>query len=163
MSLLSIGIIEVKGLANAIKVADNCVKSAYVNLIGYESSHGSGMMIIKLEGDVSSVTAAIESAGRFNEIYSKKIIPRPSDEIECLIKNNNTTGCEKTIEKQNVEIVEAEDVKIEELETATEEKEFRVKVEEKYTCNLCKDPKCSRRKGELRINCIHYMDKKYKK
>ena len=31
-----------------------------------------------------------------------------------------------------------------------------------YTCNICKDPKCPRQKGDLRIYCIHYKENKDK-
>ena len=31
-------------------------------------------------------------------------------------------------------------------------------TEQKYTCNMCKDPQCPRKKGEPRVNCIHYEE-----
>ena len=31
-------------------------------------------------------------------------------------------------------------------------------TEVEYTCNLCKDPKCPRQKGDLKTTCIHYED-----
>ena len=45
MSQLAIGMIETVGLAAAIEAADVCVKSANVNLIGYELSRGNGMAV----------------------------------------------------------------------------------------------------------------------
>lgn len=201
MSQLSIGIIEVIGLSSAIKLADVCVKSANVNLIGYELSQGNGMVVIKIEGDVGAVTAAIQASSNVGKVYSKKVIPRPGDGIECLIKNNNTVGYDdkdkntdddtsvliidddiKEIETINEEIEEESNEEIEEVEDDEANKEIKeieinenTKEEEinnieennpnedysneKYTCNLCKDPKCPREKGDLRVNCIHHEDK----
>lgn len=177
MSQLAVGIIEVIGLSSAIEIADICVKSANVTLIGYELSKGNGMVAIKIEGDVGAVTAAIQASSKVGKVYSKKVIPRPGDGIECLIKNRNTVGHEDiykdTDNDKNVLIIN-EDVKkinkeIEEKETNENAKEEINKIEEsnvkegisneKYTCNLCKDPKCPREKGDLRVNCIHYDDK----
>lgn len=194
MSQLSIGIIEVIGLSSAIELADVCVKSANVNLIGYELSQGNGMVVIKIEGDVGAVTAAVQASSNVGKVYSKKIIPRPGEGIECLIKNNNTVGYydkdKNTDDDTNVLIID-DDIK--EIETINEEIEEEVEDDEtnkeikeieinentkeeeinnieennpnednskeKYTCNLCKDPKCPREKGDLRVNCIHHEDK----
>lgn len=197
MSQLSIGIIEVIGLSSAIELADVCVKSANVNLIGYELSQGNGMVVIKIEGDVGAVTAAIQASSNVGKVYSKKVIPRPGEGIECLIKNNNTVGYDdkdkntdddtnvliidddiKEIETINEEIEESNEY-IEEVEDDEANKEIRINEntkeeeinnieennpneddsKEKYTCNLCKDPKCPREKGDLRVNCIHHEDK----
>lgn len=179
MLRLAIGIIEVIGLSSAIEVADICLKSANITLIGYELSKGNGMVVIKIEGDVGAVTAAIQASSKVGKIYSKKIIPRPDDGIECLIKNSNTIGYQdidkNTDNDKNVLIIN-EDVKEKEINKGIEEKETNEntkeeinKIEEsnvkedvsneKYTCNLCKDPKCPRVKGDLRVNCIHYDDK----
>ena len=62
MSQLAIGIIETIGLAACIEAADVCVKSANVNLIGYELSKGGGMATLKIEGNVGAVKAAIEAS-----------------------------------------------------------------------------------------------------
>lgn len=188
MSLLSIGIIEVVGLSNAIKIADDCVKSADVNLIGYELSKGGGLVVIKIEGDISSVKAAIEYCTRFSKVYSKKIIPRPDEGIDHLIKNKETIGYNDINDTENPLIQANQTEELEEINkqmehTQQEGQEKDVELEqdykyqedtgqeteqidkideekvEKYTCNLCKDPKCPRVKGDLRVNCIHYADK----
>lgn len=198
MLRLSIGIIEVIGLASAIEVADICVKSANVTLIGYELSQGNGMVLIKIEGDVGAVTAAIQASSRVGKVLSKKVIPRPGDGIECLIKNKNTVGYEDINKNTDEEVQENEinkeveekeideEVKDKEVDEEVEQKEVNEEVkenevnenrkdeeinkivendlkedasDEKYTCNLCKDPKCPREKGDLRVNCIHHDDK----
>ncbi len=171
MSQLAVGVIEVIGLSSAIELADVCVKSANVNLIGYELSQGNGMVVIKIEGDVGAVNAAIQASSNLGKVYSKKVIPRLGDGIECLIKNKNTVGyrdIEKNTDDDKALLKINEEKKDKEVDENTKEEEI-VSIEEnnlneddsdeKYTCNLCKDPKCPREKGDLRVNCIHYEDK----
>lgn len=138
MSKLSLGIIETVGLAAGIEAADVCVKSANVTLIGYELSKGNGMVVVKIEGDVGAVKAAIEAAksavNKITSVWSSKVIPRPSEDIEPLIMNKETVGY----------------VQVEEVEPVILEKT----TDEAYTCNICKDPKCPRKKGELKSICI---------
>ncbi len=102
MSELSLGIIEIVGLAAAIEAADICLKTANVSLVGYELTKGDGMAVIKIEGNVGAVKAAIEaakiSAMKVNKVVSFKIIPRPSEQIKLLIRNNDTVGYENKIE-----------------------------------------------------------------
>lgn len=137
MSQLSLGIIETVGLAAAVEAADVCVKSADVELIGYELTKGGGMTVIKIEGDVGAVKAAVEaakiSAGKINKVVSAQVIPRPSSQIDFLIRSRDTVNSGGNTEKHE-------------------------KMEKEYTCNICTDPKCPRRKGELRNTCIHYKD-----
>ena len=186
MSQLAIGIIETIGLVACIEAADVCVKSANVNLIGYELSKGGGMATLKIEGNVGAVKAAIEAsvvaANKISKVLSYKIIPRPSKEIDILINNKETIGYkeiqidnqskenvdlynedDKELVKdivENVKIVNLEDdlnyIKSEELGNTIEENNLNNK--ENYTCNLCKDPECKRQKGELKNSCIHYNE-----
>lgn len=56
---------------------------------------------------------------------------------------------------------------VSDVELVTEDKEPQEianeeVVDETYTCNLCKDPKCSRKKGEPRKACMHYEELKNK-
>lgn len=57
----ALGLIEVHGYLGAIAAADTALKVANVKLIGYEIVKG-GLVTVKLEGDVSSVKAAVEAA-----------------------------------------------------------------------------------------------------
>ena len=92
----SIGLIETVGLAAGIVAADTAVKSANVEIIGYELSRGNGMTVIKIQGDVGAVKAAVESAvaaaSQVSQVYSKLVIPRPSESLEMLMVNENTVG-----------------------------------------------------------------------
>lgn len=186
MSQLAIGIIETIGLAACIEAADVCVKSANVNLIGYELSKGGGMATLKIEGNVGAVKAAVEAsvvaANKISKVFSYKIIPRPGKEIDILINNKETIGYKEIqIDNQskenedsyseddkelikdiveNVKIVNLEEdlnyIKSKELEKTIKENNLNNK--EDYTCNLCKDPECKRQKGELKNSCIHYNE-----
>lgn len=178
MSQLAIGIIETIGLAAAIEAADVCLKSANVSLIGYELTRGNGMTVVKIEGNVGAVKAAIEAASvavnKVSKVYSQKVIPRPSDSIELLVRNENTVGYENlNIISDEVEEIEEEietsqndESILEDNKEEDESENIELKddsnLENSYTCNLCKDPKCPRVKGDLRSECIHYDEKKEK-
>lgn len=78
----SLGLVEVKGLCSAIETADAMVKAANVQLVELEAARGSGMMTIKVIGDVGAVKAAVE-AGRATamacgDLVSVDVIARPS-------------------------------------------------------------------------------------
>lgn len=190
----SLGIIETIGLAPGIVAADICLKSANVKLVGYELTRGSGMVVIKIEGDVSAVTSAVQAAKaeliKYKAIYSTKVIARPAEGIEFLTRNKDTVGynliVEEEVEQEEVrELVPEEDEKSDEVEKPEEDekpgeeepedgksdeeepqegdilKEDKdIRSEEIITCNLCHDPKCPRKKGDLRQNCIHFNDEK---
>lgn len=215
MSKLAIGMIETMGLAAGIEAADICLKAANINLVGYEFAKGSGMTVIKIEGNVGTVKAAISAAtaalGKLGKVHTKMVIPRPSDSIDMLIRNESTVGYEDEKEeipqvKQNNPPSDKEDNSNRDKADESEQKDENDKnlnnqdldegqiIEDKnnevtvqdessqesdedsdynnqdlseetskgYTCNICKDPKCPRQKGDLRIYCIHYKENKDK-
>lgn len=96
MSQKSLGIIETIGLAAAVEAADAAVKSAAVELVGYELTKGSGMTVVKVEGNVGAVKAAIDAAAiasaRVGTVVSTKVIARPSEQIGILVRNPDTVG-----------------------------------------------------------------------
>lgn len=57
-----VGLIEAKGLAAAIEMADTAVKAANVKLIGYEYAGSDAKIVVKIEGNVGAVQAAIHAA-----------------------------------------------------------------------------------------------------
>lgn len=81
----ALGMVEVKGLASAIAVADIMVKTANVRLIGAERARGHGWTTIKVTGDVGAVTAAVsagkQKAEECNGFVSSKVIPRPVQDV----------------------------------------------------------------------------------
>lgn len=104
----ALGIIETVGLAAAIEAADTAVKSANVKLIGYELTKGDGMATVKIEGDVGAVKAGIESAKSSAALVSKvigfRVIPRPSDDLESLIRNKETVGYAEVIVENTADL-----------------------------------------------------------
>jgi microcompartment protein CcmL/EutN len=57
-----VGFIEAVGMASAMEAADAAVKSANVKLLGYEYSGGKARIVVKIEGNVGAVKAAIAAA-----------------------------------------------------------------------------------------------------
>lgn len=204
ISKKALGLIETVGLAAATEAADQAVKSANVELVGYELSKGGGMVTVKIVGDVGAVKAAVQaavhSAGVISKVVSAKVIARPSPQIEPMVLSPETVGSgvakvkevpiapkqeEEEPEKQALTSEEAqtEETKIEEeaeseaeeepqesseKEVTPEEKAsaesnitqiMQVKEKKNPTCNLCKDVKCTRKKGEPKSHCIHEKSK----
>ncbi|MDO4975947.1 MAG: BMC domain-containing protein [Eubacteriales bacterium] len=58
----SVGFIEAIGLASAIEAADTAVKAANVTLLGYEYSGYDARIVVKIEGKIGDVKAAIAAA-----------------------------------------------------------------------------------------------------
>lgn len=105
----AIGLIETRGLVTAIEAADAMTKSADVKII--EKTYvGGGLVTIVITGDVGAVKAAIEagsaSVKQINEefLISEHVIPRPHEELECIVGNttkNEVEENEVTIEEEN--------------------------------------------------------------
>lgn len=92
----SLGLIEVRGLVTAVEAADAAVKSADVELVGYEKTNGMGWITVKLLGDVSAIEAAIAAsraaAERVGEVISTCVIARLGDGVESVIESGDTVG-----------------------------------------------------------------------
>ncbi|PRR85734.1 BMC domain-containing protein [Clostridium luticellarii] len=111
----ALGIIETIGMAAAIEAADSCVKSANVTLIGYELTRGSGLVTIKIEGNVGAVKAAINaakvSAGKVNKVYSSLVIPRPAKDLDSIIESKETVGLEENGKEAKKEVTVSDEEK----------------------------------------------------
>lgn len=96
MIQMSLGLIETIGLVAAVEAADAAVKSANVRLVGYERAKGSGMITVKIEGEVGAVKAAVSaaaaSAAKVGKVVSTLVIARPSGELEGMIRSSDTVG-----------------------------------------------------------------------
>lgn len=96
MSNLSLGTIEVFGLPAAVEAADVACKTANVQLIGYETTDGMGMVAVKIEGSVSAVQAAVAAASaaaaRVSKVFATSIIARPSEQLEPVVMTAATVG-----------------------------------------------------------------------
>ncbi|PID85583.1 MAG: microcompartment protein [Chloroflexi bacterium] len=87
----ALGLIETIGLVGAIEAADAAVKAADIVLLGYENTRGAGKITVKMAGHVGAVkagvAAGVAAAARVGQVYGQRVIPRPHDEIDALIRN----------------------------------------------------------------------------
>ena len=88
MARQALGIIETRGLIGLIEAADVALKTADVQLVGYEKIEG-GLVSVTMRGDVASVKAATDAgaaaANRVGELISVHVIPAPHSEVEDLM------------------------------------------------------------------------------
>ncbi|SRV35145.1 propanediol utilization polyhedral bodies protein [Shigella sonnei] len=134
----ALGLVETKGLVGAIEAADAMVKSANVQLVGYEKI-GSGLITVMVRGDVGAVKAAVDAgsatgasfAGQRNGLVAHKVIARPGDGI----LPHTTEALTVTVE--------------------TSKTPATTVTSEIISCNLCLDPACQRQKGEPRSLCLY--------
>lgn len=154
----ALGLMETVGLAAAIEAADAAVKSANVTLIGIELTKGDGMVVVKIEGDVGAVKAAVEAgtqaAMKVSRVFSTKVIPRPAPDLDLMVFSKETKGYSSS-EKQGQTEVFQSDISEEEKEV-TMVQTPEADSEREGECNYCQDPACPRRKGDPRDWCIHH-------
>ena len=85
----SIGVLETRGFTPLIEGADAALKSANVDLVGWQKV-GSGYLSFVIEGEVAAVRSAIEAArtaaSNVGEVISELIIPKPVKELNTTFK-----------------------------------------------------------------------------
>lgn len=101
MGNLAAGFIEVYGFVTAIKAADAAAKAADVRIVALDTTKPAAgdaaavplVVVIKLEGDVSAVNAAVDAGVRQANlcagVITHHVIARPDDETEKLMKLTN--------------------------------------------------------------------------
>ncbi|MGL4571322.1 MAG: BMC domain-containing protein [Clostridium sp.] len=126
----ALGLIEVIGLTQAIVAADAAVKSANVNILGIEKVTG-GIVTVKIVGDVSAVTAAVEGSRSMIEhsgnLRSSHVISRLDKEVLSIINDiepknmifANQLCSDK--EQSNTIIETEEEVMVEQLDVEVQE------------------------------------------
>lgn len=81
----SIGLLEVEGLVAAIEGLDVMLKTAQTRLVHTEKRLGGRLVTLVLAGNVSAITAAIESgknaASAIGKVYGVQVIPSPHPEV----------------------------------------------------------------------------------
>ncbi len=81
----AIGLLETRGFPALVGAADAMLKSADVELTGYEKI-GDGLCTVIIRGSVANVVVAVEAgmfeAERIGELTSVMVIPRPLDDLE---------------------------------------------------------------------------------
>lgn len=92
----ALGMLETKGLVCLIEGVDAMLKSANVQMIGWEKV-GSGMVTAFVSGDVAAVKAAIDAgasaASKIGEVVSVQVIPRPHEELGAVLpKSKGSSG-----------------------------------------------------------------------
>ena len=84
----SIGLIEVSGVVAAVDCLDIMCKSADVELVTWERKLGGRLVTVVVEGDISAVTAAVDSAIA-NAIVTPcahAVIASPHEEVQRLLE-----------------------------------------------------------------------------
>ncbi len=84
----ALGMIETKGLVCMIEAVDAMLKSANVQIVGWDKV-GSGLVTSFVVGDVAAVKAAIDAgasaASKIGEVVSVQVIPRPHEELAAVL------------------------------------------------------------------------------
>ena len=85
----ALGLVEVKGLVAALRACDAAAKAAGVAILGYEQTKGGGQVVVKLGGDVGSVTAAVAAAATaasaLTGVVAVRVIGRPSGDTRKVV------------------------------------------------------------------------------
>lgn len=88
MASPAMGMIETKGVTALIEASDAMLKSADVQMVGWDKV-GAGLVTGFVTGDVAAVKAAVDAgaaaAGRVGEVVGVHVIPRPHDELGALV------------------------------------------------------------------------------
>ncbi|NQV22797.1 MAG: BMC domain-containing protein [Rhodopirellula sp.] len=84
----ALGMIETKGLVCMIEAVDAMLKSANVQIVGWDKV-GSGLVTSFVVGDVAAVKAAVDAgasaASKIGEVVSVQVIPRPHEELAAVL------------------------------------------------------------------------------
>lgn len=96
----ALGLVEVRGLATAILVADTMVKTSNVQVVQPENTRGLGWITVKVLGDVGAVNAAVTSGKQTaiasGQYITSKVIPRPANSLDGFFgKDNNYSNPSK--------------------------------------------------------------------
>lgn len=87
------GLVEVLGSCNAVMVIDQMLKTADVSFRTWNGKCG-GHEVVFMSGDVSAVTAAVESVKQNNppcDIILAAVISNPSEETVRLVEEDAAT------------------------------------------------------------------------
>ncbi|MGD1086517.1 MAG: BMC domain-containing protein [Verrucomicrobiota bacterium] len=89
---MALGLLEIPFLGVTLLVGDQVVKAAGVRLLGFESP-GNGSMLIRLEGEVAAVQAALQRGKEYAASLGAKIVStcltRPEDGFTPMIQFPN--------------------------------------------------------------------------
>lgn len=84
----ALGMIETNGFVGCVEAADAMVKSANVQLTGFEMI-GAGLVTVMVRGDVGAVKAAVDAgaaaADKVGHVVSVHVIPRPHSDVNMML------------------------------------------------------------------------------
>ena len=84
----ALGMIETKGLVCMIEAVDAMLKSANVQIVGWDKV-GSGLVTSFVVGDVAAVKAAVDAgasaASKIGEVVSVHVIARPHGDTDMVL------------------------------------------------------------------------------
>ena len=90
----ALGMVETKGLVPLIEAGDAMLKSANVELLGWQKV-GSGYVTVMVLGDVAAVKAAVDAgasaASKVGEVLSVQVIPRPHGDLRKVLPGLQTS------------------------------------------------------------------------
>jgi microcompartment protein CcmL/EutN len=93
----ALGMVECMGMVAMIEAADAMVKTANVQLVGYEKIDA-GLVTAIVRGEVGAVKAAVEAgaaaASKIGPVVATHIIPRPHSDVDegiPVLKTGETT------------------------------------------------------------------------
>ena len=94
-SELALGLIETRGLVGAVEAADAAVKASPVAFSGSQYADA-GLVTVMFRGSVAAVKAAVDAgaaaADRVGQLVSVHVIPRPTADLEPLIRTPEENG-----------------------------------------------------------------------
>ena len=98
MAQPALGMIETKGIVPLMEAADAMLKSANVQMLGWDKV-GAGLATAFVTGDVAAVKAAVDAgaaaAGRIGEVMGVHVIPRPHDDTNNILPKPKKTTAAK--------------------------------------------------------------------
>lgn len=88
MEVKSLGFIEITGVVAALDALDIMTKSANVRLVSWERKLGGRLVTIIVEGDVASVTTAVENAAKLaiKKPAAKLVLASPHSETRRIVE-----------------------------------------------------------------------------
>ena len=126
----ALGLIEAMGLATAVTALDAASKAAKVSLVGIEKIIGVGGSVgvnIQIAGEVAAVQAAVDAGvvagNKLGTIFAHRVIARPHEEVDRLIKKfeRNLNHKEKGKEAKSEEMIQEDEKTTKNKKTKKEE------------------------------------------
>jgi len=84
LDMLSLGMVETRGLVAALEAADAMLKASSVTLVGMEQTVAA-LITVQVRGETAAVQSAVDAgtaaASKIGEVLSSHVIARPSSDL----------------------------------------------------------------------------------